>query len=148
MTVTTWGGVDSGPIAAPRKIRQGNVALITIHQGLTVAYCPRPACTNVELIFDPPGNPPPGWIPPQEMYRKRPGIEPPSVFHCSNCHQVAPLEWPDDYDEIIAELSHRPVPQTRNWYPAGHPFAVQHGIPDGQSVPDLRAEYAEYGGDA
>jgi hypothetical protein len=141
-----WSSEPETP-AVPRMVRRGKEALITIYQGLTVAYCPRPDCTNVELIFDRPDNPPPDWTPPQEIYHKRRGVDPPSMFHCSNCKYIGPLEWPDDYEKIAAELERRPVPQVRNWYPAGHPFAIRAGIPDGQTVADLRAEFAEHGDD-
>jgi hypothetical protein len=134
------------PLGEPRKVRRGREALIAIYQGLTVAYCPRDACANVELIFDEPENRPPDWTPPQEIYHERDGITRPAMFHCSNCRYVGPLEWPDDYEKIARELERRPVPQTRNWYPAGHPFAVQHDIPDGQTVRDLKTEFAERGG--
>jgi hypothetical protein len=145
MTERTWGTALPEP-DAPVRVRRGREALIVIHQGLTAAYCPREPCTNVELIFDVPDDPPPGWTPPQEIYHPRPGRKRPSMFHCSNCRYVGPLEWPDDYDDIADELERRPVPQTRNWYPEGHPFATLRGIPAGQSVADLRAEFAEHAG--
>ena len=59
---------------------------------------------------------------------------------------VAEVEWPADADGIWAALVERPVPGTRNWYPAGHAEAVQLGLPHGQSAGDLRAETREYEG--
>lgn len=99
-------------------------ALVVIHQGVTAAHCPRPGCNNVEIAER--------------------GA---SGFYCSNCHHVGTLVWPGNFDEIFAELERRPVPQTRNWYPAGHPFAARHGFPCGQSVPELADEFAAHGGE-
>jgi hypothetical protein len=45
----------------------------------------------------------------------------------------------------MAVLELRPIPHTRNWYPAGHETAVRFGIPDGQTVGQLRDENAEHG---
>jgi len=97
---------------------------VVIHHGMTIVHCPRGACENAQLVD--PGE---------------------TAFHCVNCRYVAPVEWPDDYDRIAAELDRRPVPETRNWYPAGHPKAIAWGIPDGQSVADLRREFDQHGGD-
>lgn len=136
MTVTTYN-TDPGVIKR-RSVRRGREALVVIYQNTTVAYCPREGCTNVELVTDDPEHDHGGRI-------FRPRGARPSMFHCSNCWYVGPLEWPDDYERVAAELERRPVPQTRNWYPEGHPWAVGHGIPDGQSVAELRAEAAERG---
>lgn len=144
MTVTEYVGPEE---PAPRPVRRGPEALVAIYQGLTVAYCPRSGCTNVELIFDEPPVRTPGWVPPQEIYRPRKDAARPEVFRCSSCHHVAPLEWPDDYEAVARELERRPVPQNRNWYPRGHPWAVRSGVPDGQSVRELREEFAAHRGD-
>lgn len=66
-----------------------------------------------------------------------------STFHCGGeggCGLHAAVAWPDEAELITAVLEQRPVPGTRNWYPAGHPEAVKLGIPHGQSVFELRAE--------
>ena len=65
-------------------------------------------------------------------------------FVCSNCRQLDTVEWPADADEITAALERRPVPQTRNWFPAGHDLALRSGCPHGQSVADLLEEQREY----
>lgn len=67
-----------------------------------------------------------------------------AVLHCSNCRQVQDVRWPDDPDGIWAALAARPVPQTRNWAPAGHRQAHACGVPDGQSVADLLDETREH----
>jgi hypothetical protein len=137
MTVETWG--ETPPPADPPPVRRGREALVVLYHGMTVAHCPRRACANVELITDDP------LVFTREFYRPADGKSWPAMFHCSNCRYVGPLEWPDDYDKLTAELERRPVPETRNWYPAGHPFAVAAGVPTGQSVRDLKAEFAEHG---
>ncbi len=140
MTVTEW---NPGPVAAePRTVRRGREALVCVHQGMTIAHCPREPCTNAEVITDDEVR---TGDPLTLLYRRRAHVELPATFHCSNCLNVAPLEWPADYDEIAAELARRPVPQTRNWYPEGHPQAIAWGVPDGQSVADLRTEAREQG---
>lgn len=68
-----------------------------------------------------------------------------ATFHCSNCQQTAPVEWPPDADEITAVLWRRPVPQTRNWFPAGHELALRSGTEHGQTVADLKTENQIYG---
>lgn len=110
-------------VAPPRTAIRSKDAQVVVHQGMTIAHCPRAHCNNAEQV--------------------QPGQE---GFYCTNCRYVSPLIWPGNYDAIAAELERRPVPQTRNWYPAGHPKAVEWGIPDGQSVADLRREFAEHGG--
>lgn len=66
-------------------------------------------------------------------------------FHCSNCHYIASVEWPLFPDDITAALRVRPVPQTRNWAPAGHRQALVTGFPEGQTVNDLEEENAMHG---
>lgn len=92
-----------------------------VNHGRWVADCVRPYCGGAELL--------------------RPGQ--PAVW-CSNCRLVAPVEWPRQAQQIWEALQARPVPQVRNWYPHGHPIAVRHGIPHGQSAADLVAETAEH----
>lgn len=69
-----------------------------------------------------------------------------TLLHCTNCNQVAQVLWPPDPDAITAALAVRPVPQTRNWAPAGHRQALTTGFLDGQTVAELVAETYEYGG--
>lgn len=64
---------------------------------------------------------------------------------CANCGLVMPIVWPPDAGLIAAVLMKRPVPQTRNWAPAGHWQAVASGHPDGQTVADLTAENIAHG---
>ncbi len=91
-----------------------------VYAGQWVAECPR-GCGNVEPL------PPAGG------------------FACSYCHLVTmDVEWPRDPAAIMEVLARRPIPHTRNWYPAGHDVAVRAGIPHGQTVADLRAENAEH----
>ncbi len=92
------------------------------NHGRTVCDCPRPYCANAEKVE------------PRQ-----------ATFHCSNCMQVAEIEWPSDFDEILEVLALRPVPQTRNWFPSGHELALRTGLPHGQTVADLVAENNEYG---
>lgn len=44
--------------------------------------------------------------------------------------------------EIMEELSRRPNDENKNWFPEGHPMALKHKEPHGQSVADLAAEFA------
>lgn len=66
-------------------------------------------------------------------------------MHCANCHWEGMVQWPADADAIWEALAGRPVPQTRNWFPAGHELALRSGCPHGQSAADLAAENHEYG---
>lgn len=94
-----------------------------LNHGRWISDCPRPYCGNAE------------------------GLSPGQVgFHCSNCGQIADVEWPPNAPEITAALDKRPVPQTRNWFPAGHELALRSGCPHGQTVADLEAETREHGG--
>jgi hypothetical protein len=91
-----------------------------VNHGRWIADCPRPYCANA--------------------IRLEPGQE---VYHCGGeggCHMVADVEWPADADSIWEVLLERPVPGTRNWYPAGHLEAVRASLPHGQSPSELRDE--------
>jgi hypothetical protein len=57
---------------------------------------------------------------------------------------VASVEWPSDADDIWGALLERPVPGTRNWYPANHAEAVRMRLPHGQSPAELRDETREH----
>jgi len=65
------------------------------------------------------------------------------LFHCSGCKQLAEIAWPPDADEIGDALSTRPL-ANRNWSPAGHRQSHACGVPDGQTVAELKAETATY----
>lgn len=68
------------------------------------------------------------------------------LFACSECHQITPVAWPSDPDGIWEALLERPVPRTRNWFPAGHPVAERIGAPVDQTPDELRKEQREYEG--
>lgn len=105
-----------------------------VYNGDWVADCPRPGgvCGNVEFLYTPmePGGP--------KVLRK-------PIYMCSNCGQQSVIIWPEHEMEILAILSKRPVPNTRNWYPTDHPVAVNFRLPHGQSLRDLIDENAEHG---
>jgi hypothetical protein len=98
-----------------------------VNQGRWIADCPRPHCGNAEEFLHPENG-------------DRQG------FHCTNCHHIAPVEWPENAEAITAALAKRPVPQTRNWFPSNHELALRAGCPHGQSVADLEAETREHEG--
>lgn len=112
------------------------VARAYVYAGDWVADCPRPPdqgkCGNVEFLYAP-----------SRMNGPRDQKKP--FFHCSYCGQQAEIDWPDSEHEILMVLSLRPIPDTRNWYPADHPVAVNFRIPHGQSIRDLLDENAEHG---
>lgn len=69
-------------------------------------------------------------------------------FYCTYCSTLTQsIRWPADADEIKEVLDRRPLRHTRNWYPEGHLVALQAGIPDGETVAELRAENAAHGVD-
>lgn len=113
-------------------------AIAFVYHGDWVAECPMPDCGNVEHLFDPAG-------------RGGPRIIPRPLFACSYCGlKDIQVLWPDGnlMAGVMGALSRRPVPHTRNWYPADHPMAVRLRIPEhGQTVDDLLAENAEHGVD-
>lgn len=91
-------------------------ALAYLNWGRWIADCPG-GCRNAE--------------------RLTPGQD---AFACSNCGQVALIEWPPDAGAIWQVLGMRVLANSRNWYPAGHPVAVAAGIPHGQTIHDLMVE--------
>lgn len=115
----------SEPIEIYHEVPFANVegrARAYFNHGRWVAGCPRQDCNHaVDLA-------------PQQ-----------SGFECANCRAVAPVEWPSDADLITEVLNLRPVPQTRNWFPAGHELAIAFRVSDGQTVQDLIDENAEHG---
>jgi hypothetical protein len=98
-----------------------NVTYAYVNHGRWVAGCGRRDCAGAERL---------------EPRQPR--------FHCANCHWEAPVQWPPDADGIWAALAARPVPQTRNWFPAGHELALRSGCPHGQTVAGLIAETYEH----
>ncbi len=102
-----------------------------VYAGDWVADCPR-NCGNVEFLY-------------QAQTINGPRVLRRPFFLCSNCGMQAMIDWPDNEHEILHALSARPVPQTRNWYPADHPVAVNFRIPHGQSVRELIDESEEHG---
>lgn len=110
------------------------VARAYVYSGMWVAECPR-ECGNVEALFE--------LSNPLDPYGPRTIRKP--AFACSYCKQLATIEWAPDEAEIMAVLERRPIPHTRNWFPEEHRFAVEHGIPHGQSIGDLHDENRKYG---
>lgn len=104
-----------------------------IYHGDLVADCPR-GCGNTEHLVQPqrPGGP--------RVLRS-------ASFRCSYCELVADIEWPapDFLAAAMDVLMKRPIPHTRNWYPAGHEGAVRFGVEHGQTVDDLREENVAHG---
>lgn len=105
-----------------------------VYGGDWVADCGREGCANVEHLFTP-------ARPNGLRILRRP------FFACSYCGYQSEITWPGDslQAEIMSVLMKRPIPSTRNWYPADHPTAVKFGIPHGQSTDDLRAENEDHG---
>lgn len=103
-----------------------------VYGGEWVADCPQDVCGNVEFLY---------W----QSRIRGPRDVPKDFFQCSHCGTQAPVAWPDDQHAILAELSRRPVPSTRNWYPADHPVATRFGLPHGQTVRELADEAEEHG---
>lgn len=101
---------------------RGSVSEAYVHHGRWIADCTRPACANAERL------------------RSKQ-----TMVCCTNCWQLAEVRWPPDADDIGRVLGLRPVPQTRNWAPAGHRQAIACHLPDGQTVADLIAENVEHG---
>lgn len=95
-------------------------ALAYVNWGRWVADCPVDGCASACAVT--PGQ---------------------AAIVCSNNH-TSPLQWPPPATVIAigAALDKRPDPATRNWYPAGHPFAIAAGYPTDQTPADLDAETA------
>jgi len=110
-----------------------------LYRGGWVADCPRSGCANTEPLFLLNGR-----IAPSRLL---PGVVQLNAVHCSNCGLDAPVEWPDAkfMDLADAVVSCRPLPYTRNWYPAGHENAVRWGIDHGQTIAELLEENDAHG---
>lgn len=117
-------------------VHETNFARAYVYSGDWVADCPN-QCGNVEFVCDKPAK-----LRGATMCwgdRK-------DTFVCSYCgFMTNSIRWPADAEQIQAVLDRRPIPHTRNWYPAGHATAVKLGIPDGQAVAELEAENDEHG---
>jgi len=98
-----------------------NRARAWVYGGAWVADCPS-GCGNVESLA------------PEA-----------TACHCGYCRRLSDIEWPDARAEIMAVLARRPVPHTRNWFPAGHDLALRAGLPNGQTVAELLDESAAHG---
>jgi hypothetical protein len=107
-------------VEVPHSQIQGR-ALAHVNWGRWIAHCPRVDCKSASALDPHQG-----------------------VFCCQDCLAVALVVWPDNADEIWDELERRPVRRTRNWFPAGHPWAEAAGQPTGQTVQDLADEFAEH----
>lgn len=110
----------------------GMTARAYVYAGDWVADCTQDACGNVEFLH-------------RRSRMNGPRDVPLDFFSCSHCGTRAPITWPDDPHALLAELSRRPVPSTRNWYPLDHPVAIKFGLPHGQSVRGLAEEAEEHG---
>jgi hypothetical protein len=101
------------------------LAVAYVNHGRWIADCPRPHCNSARRL---------------EPRQAR--------FHCAGeggCGMDCPVGWPPNPDELWEVLERRPVPMTRNWFPAGHGLAVRAGVEHGQTVADLVAENHEHG---
>lgn len=111
-----------------------------VYSGDWVADCVRPDCMGTEFLHDlrVPGLPA-GADNPRDQRK--------TLFLCSNCRQMAEIEWPpEDFKRgVDLVLSSRPVPTTRNWYPLDHPGAVKLRVVHGETLEDLRQENIDHG---
>lgn len=108
-----------------------NEARAYIYHSEWVADCPR-GCGNAEFLFN-------------KQSKKGPRTIRKQVFHCSYCNLTAPIEWPENENELMNVLMIRPIPHTRNWYPRGHITAIKYRVPDGQTVKELIQEAIDHG---
>jgi hypothetical protein len=119
---------------------QAEDARAYVYAGDWVADCTRPDCYNAEFLFElrQPGQP----VSATNVRDVRK-----TLFVCSNCRQIARIDWPDEEFRQEADLilSSRPVPSTRGWYPADHAGAVKLRVEHGQSLEDLREENRAHG---
>jgi hypothetical protein len=105
-----------------------------VYSGDWVADCPRPECGNVEHLFEP-------------LRPNGPRIHQRPFFACSHCGLQGEIEWPptDFMHAALEILMRRPVPSTRNWYPADHETAVRFRVEHGQTLDQLREENEAHG---
>lgn len=101
-------------------ITDTNFAWCYVYSGDWVANCPA-KCGNVEKMTA--------------------GRDRKDTFYCSYCKAIfTSVHWPDNADAIMEVLNRRPIPHNRNWYPEGHPTAIEFRLDDGQTVEELVAE--------
>lgn len=62
------------------------------------------------------------------------------LMHCTECKNIAPVQWPSEAQEIWDALSERPIPRTRNWFPKGHTLALRAHCPSGETAAELQFE--------
>jgi len=110
------------------------------YRGRWVGDCPVEGCKNTEYLTVEPLY--------ANRYTKEARWDRKDYFICSNlqCGTVTQsIAFPLDADEIEDVLNLRPLSLNRNWYPAGHLTAVQHGCAEGQTVNDLLQENLDHG---
>jgi hypothetical protein len=117
------------PVNIPPSVRPK--ARAYHNHGRWIADCPRPGCTNAQALD-------PG------QWQFDCGALPSGLRTPDGCNLISDVEWPGNAAEITAELARRPVPSTRNWFPAEHELAVRAGCPHGQSVKHLADEFREF----
>ena len=100
-------------------------AFAYVNAGRLIADCPN-LCGNAELIDE----------------TEAPRF---NEFVCSYCGMRARIDRDPELSEILAVLSLRPIPHTRNWAPAGHRQVKGTPFEQGQSVLDLMNENATHG---
>ena len=111
-----------------------------VYRGRWVGKCPVDGCENVEYLTVEPLY--------ANLYSVESRWDRKDYFICSDrqCGTLTrSIVFPQDADEIEDVLNLRPVPLNRNWYPAGHITAVQHGVEDGQTVAELIQENIDHG---
>jgi hypothetical protein len=111
-----------------------------VYRGRWVGDCPVEGCKNAEYLTVEPLY--------ANRYSKESRWDRKDYFICSNrqCGTVTQsIVFPHDADDIENVLNLRPLAMTRNWYPAGHITAVQHGVEDGQTVAELIQENIDHG---
>ena len=99
------------------------------NHGRWVAECPDPTCSDARLVYE---------INPQT------GVPTGSRLDSDRCAAghafLIGMPPAEEEARIVAALERRPLPSTRNWFPAEHPTALAGGLPHGQTVADLEAE--------
>lgn len=100
-------------------------ALVYINYGQVVVDCPNESCYSAFRVDSPDQ---------QTMFcDPNPRI--------GGCGITFNLVIAGNIGEIFQELSRRPFPANRNWFPEGHPIAIQANYPMDQTVADLAAEF-------
>jgi hypothetical protein len=146
LAVPGGAAVEAARSAAALMLAQGRTSQLVVHRstrargyvyaGEWVADCTRDGCGGTEFITRKP-----------RRLRGVAGTRGPRipVLVCSHCGMRALVEWPREWLPITEVLERRPIPHTRNWYPAGHATAVVNGVRDGETVAELLAENHEHG---